>query len=182
MNALRGSRRAKPGSAGDPLRTGRLIRGMRADDWPAVATIYAEGIATRLATFETTTPTWEEWDASHLAAHRLVSEEDGDVAGWAALSAYSDRECYRGVAEVSVYVAERARGRGIGRALLGALVESTERDGVWTLQAGVFPENVASLALHRRSAFRVVGIRERLGKLDGSWRDVVLLERRSELS
>jgi L-amino acid N-acyltransferase YncA len=111
-----------------------------------------------------------------------VAEEDDAVVGWAALSSYSARPCYSGVAEVSVYVAERARGRGVGRALLDALVERTERDGVWTLQAGVFPENTASLVLHRRAGFRVVGIRERLGKLDGSWRDVVLLERRSGLS
>jgi L-amino acid N-acyltransferase YncA len=159
-----------------------VIRELTEEDWPAVATIFEEGIATRLATFETAVPTWTDWDASHQTDHRLVAEEDDAVVGWAALSSYSARPCYSGVAEVSVYVAERARGRGVGRALLDALVERTERDGVWTLQAGVFPENTASLVLHRRAGFRVVGIRERLGKLDGSWRDVVLLERRSGLS
>jgi L-amino acid N-acyltransferase YncA len=153
---------------------------MRAEDWPEVAAIFEEGIATRLATFETAAPSRSEWDASHLAAHRLVAEEDGEVVGWAALGPYSERACYRGVAEVSVYVAERARGRGVGKALLEALVAGTERDGIWTLQAGVFPENRASLALHRACGFRVVGVRERIGKLDGAWRDVVLLERRTK--
>jgi L-amino acid N-acyltransferase YncA len=153
---------------------------MRDEDWPEVAAIFEEGIATRLATFETAAPSRSEWDASHLATHRLVAEEDGEVVGWAALGPYSERACYRGVAEVSVYVAERARGRGVGRALLEALVAGTERDGIWTLQAGVFPENRASLALHRACGFRVVGVRERIGRLDGAWRDVVLLERRSQ--
>jgi L-amino acid N-acyltransferase YncA len=153
---------------------------MRDEDWPQVAAIFEEGIAARLATFETAAPTWSDWDASHLAAHRLVAEEDGEVVGWAALGPYSERACYRGVAEISVYVAERARGRGVGRALLEALVAGTERDGIWTLQAGVFPENRASLALHRACGFRVVGVRERIGKLDGAWRDVVLLERRTK--
>jgi L-amino acid N-acyltransferase YncA len=153
---------------------------MRDEDWPAVTTIFEEGIATHLATFETAAPSRSEWDAAHLAAHRLVAEEDGDVVGWAALGPYSTRACYQGVAEVSVYVAARARGRGVGRALLEALVAASERNGIWTLQAGVFPENRASLALHRRCGFRVVGVRERIGKLDGAWRDVVLLERRTK--
>ena len=141
--------------------------------------IFEEGIATREATFETEVPSWEDWDGAHLSL-RLVAEEDGEVVGWAALSPYSARECYRGVAESSVYIAERVRGRGIGRALIERLVRDSEEAGFWTLQAGVFPENEESLALHRRCGFRVVGVRERIGRLDGEWRDVVLLERRSE--
>jgi L-amino acid N-acyltransferase YncA len=156
-----------------------LIRGLEERDWPAVRAIFEEGIATREATFETEVPSWEDWDGAHLSL-RLVTEEDGAIVGWAALSPYSARECYRGVAESSVYVAERARGRGIGRALMERLVRDSEEAGFWTLQAGVFPENEESLALHRRCGFRVVGVRERIGRLDGEWRDVVLLERRSE--
>jgi phosphinothricin acetyltransferase len=158
-----------------------LIRNLTERDWPAVSTIYVEGIATRNATFETEAPAWEEWDESHLAGHRLVAEEGGKVVGWAALSPVSDRCCYAGVAENSVYVAEQARGRGVGERLLRALVQSAEQSGIWTIQSGIFPENEASVALHRRCGFRVVGVRERLGRLDGVWRDVVLLERRSEV-
>jgi L-amino acid N-acyltransferase YncA len=156
-----------------------LIRAFEQRDWPAVQAIFEEGIATRRATFETEAPSWEDWDGAHLSL-RLVAEEDGEVLGWAALTPYSDRECYRGVAESSVYVAERGRGRGIGRALMERLVRDSEEAGFWTLQAGVFPENEESLALHRRCGFRVVGVRERIGRLDGEWKDVVLLERRSE--
>ena len=157
-----------------------MIRSLRAEDWPAVAVVYEEGIATRMATFETAAPAWADWDAAHLAAHRLVAEEDCEIVGFAALSPVSARCVYEGVAEESVYVAERARGRGVGRALLEALVAGSERDGIWTLQAGIFPENRASLALHHTCGFRTVGFRERIGRLDGAWRDVVLLERRSE--
>jgi L-amino acid N-acyltransferase YncA len=149
------------------------------EDWPTVAAIYEEGIATRLATFETAAPAWADWDRTHLDERRLVAEDDGEVLGWAALSPVSERCVYAGVAEVSVYVAERARGRGIGRALLECLARGAESVGIWTLQAGVFPENRASLALHHGCGFRTVGIRERIGRLDGAWRDVVLLERRS---
>jgi phosphinothricin acetyltransferase len=156
-----------------------ILRELREDDWPAVRAIFEQGIATRNATFETDAPTWEEWDAAHLPAYRLVAERDGEVIGWAVLSGHSDRCCYQGVAEVSVYVSESARGEGVGRALLTRLVEESERDGIWTLQAGIFPENEASIALHERCGFRVVGTRERLGQLDGVWRDVVLLERRA---
>jgi phosphinothricin acetyltransferase len=158
------------------------IRELQPADWPDVARIFEEGIRTGNATFETTPPTWEAWDAGHLADHRLVVTLDGDVVGWAALSAVSDRACYSGVAEHSIYVAERVRGLGFGRQLLAALVAAADAGGVWTLQSGVFPENEASLALHLSLGFRVVGVRERLGRLEGLWRDVVLLERRSEMN
>lgn len=152
---------------------------MEASDWDAVHRIYEEGIATGEATFETEAPPWERWDAKHLEAGRLVAEEAGSILGWAALSSVSDRCVYAGVAEVSVYVAAQARRAGIGRHLLAALVEAAERAGLWTLQAGIFPENEASLALHAACGFRVVGRRERLGQLRGRWRDALLLERRS---
>jgi L-amino acid N-acyltransferase YncA len=156
------------------------IRDLRPQDWPDVVRIYEEGMLTGNATFETQLPSWEAWDAGHLAEHRLVVTLDDEVVGWAALSPYSDRECYRGVAEESIYMAESARGLGFGRQLLAALVASTEAAGIWTLQAGIFPENEASIALHVALGFRVVGVRERLGRSRGVWRDVVLLERRSE--
>ena len=162
--------------------TRMTIRELQPADWPDVARIFEEGIRTGNATFETTAPTWEAWDAGHLADHRLVVTLDGDVVGWAALSAVSDRACYSGVAEHSIYVAERVRGLGFGRQLLAALVAAADAGGIWTLQSGVFPENEASLALHLSLGFRVVGVRERLGRLDGVWRDVVLLERRSEMN
>ena len=154
------------------------IRTLEAADWPAVAAIYGEGIATRLATFETEVPQWKDWDAGHLDAHRLVAELDGEIVGWVALTPYSRREAYGGVADESVYVAERARSRGVGRALLEAAIGSARAGGLWTLQAGIFPENEPSLALHRSLGFREVGVRERIGQLDGAWRNVVLLELR----
>ena len=153
-----------------------LVRPFDPRDYPAVAAVFAEGIATGRATFETTVPSWEEWDGAHLPEHRFVAEEDGDVVGWVAVVPYSSRAVYRGVGEESVYVAERARGRGVGKALLDAVIASARAGGLWTLQAGVFPDNVASLELHRRVGFRDVGVRERIGRLDGVWRDVVLLE------
>lgn len=154
------------------------IRALDESDWPAVAAIYAEGIATGNATFETEVPAWERWNAAHPSL-RLVAESDGAVAGWAALSPYSERPCYRGVAEESVYVAASARGCGVGRALLAELIERAEAEGYWTLLAGVFPENEASLALHLGAGFRVVGVHEKLGERGGVFRDVVWLERRS---
>jgi L-amino acid N-acyltransferase YncA len=155
------------------------IRAMRADDWPTVKTIYEQGIATRQATFETEAPAWEAWDAAHLPGLRLVAEEGGEVVGWAALSPVSRRACYAGVVEESVYVAEGARGRGIGIALLARLCSDADAAGIWMIQTAIFPENVASLELHRRCGFRVVGTRERIAQLDGVWRDTVLLERRT---
>jgi phosphinothricin acetyltransferase len=154
---------------------------MSANDWPAVRAIYLEGIATGNATFAKSAPEWAPWDEGHLRACRLVARAAEVVVGWAALSPASRRPVYAGVAEVSVYISERARGQGVGTALLSRLVEDSERAGIWTLQAGIFPENTASIELHKRAGFRVVGIREKLGSMDGRWRDVVLLERRSDM-
>ena len=153
---------------------------MQPSDWPAVRDIYEQGIATRLATFETAAPSWEDWDARHLTDLRLVAEDDGEVLGWAALSPTSARACYAGVAEESVYVSESARGRGIGSALLTELLDRADEAGFWTIQTSIFPENAASIALHERCGFRVVGTRERIARLDGAWRDTVLLERRKQ--
>lgn len=156
-----------------------IVRDLRPEDWPAVRAIYEDGIRSG-ATFETEPPSWEAWDAAHPAL-RLVAEHDGAVVGWAALSPYSPRHCYRGVGDVSVYIAEAARGAGVGRRLLEALVDRSERAGYWTLNAGVFPENEVSLRLHQTCGFRVIGVRERLAEKDGVWRDAVWLERRSEV-
>jgi L-amino acid N-acyltransferase YncA len=147
--------------------------------WPEVARIYAEGIATGNATFEAEVPSWDDWDAAHLGEHRLVALRDGALVGWVAVSAVSDRCVYAGVVEHSVYVAARERGQGIGAMLLERLIASTEAAGIWTIQTGIFPENEASLRLHERVGFRLVGRRERLGKHNGAWRDVLMLERRS---
>jgi L-amino acid N-acyltransferase YncA len=156
------------------------IRDLRPLDWPEVAGIYEDGIRTGNATFETRTPSWKQWDAAHSAI-RLVAELDGKTAGWAALMPSSDRRCYRGVAENSVYVASWAQGQGVGRGLLDALVARSEAEGIWTLTAGIFPENEASVRMHLGCGFRLVGVRERLGELNGEWRDVLLFERRSEV-
>jgi L-amino acid N-acyltransferase YncA len=155
------------------------IHTLRADDWPAVAEIWSAGIATGNATFETEVPSWDEFERTRLPGHRLVAVEGDEVVGWAALTPTSSRECYAGVAENSVYVASGARGQGVGLALLGALVAGAEKAGIWTIQTSVFPENEASLALHLRVGFRVVGRRERIAQLGGLWRDTLLLERRS---
>ena len=157
------------------------VEKMLARHWAEVRAVYLEGLATGEATFETEAPAWPSWDAAHLPCCRLVALSDERVAGWAALSRVSAREVYAGVAEVSVYVGHEFRGRGVGRALLSALVRESEAEGVWTLQASVFPENVASVALHRACGFREVGRRERVGRLAGRWRDTLLLERRSPL-
>lgn len=155
------------------------IRPMQTDDAAAVLAIYAEGIATGIATFQTEVPTWSVWDASHLPHCRLVVLNDEQVVGWSALASVSSRYVYRGVAEVSVYIAASARGRGVGKALLLASLEDSERHGFWTLQSVIFAENTASIALHESVGFRQVGYREKLGCLNGVWHDVCLLERRS---
>jgi phosphinothricin acetyltransferase len=156
------------------------IRDLRPLDWPEVAAIYQDGIESGNATFEVAPPSWEDWNAGHSDI-RLVAELDGATAGWAALSPTSSRCCYRGVAENSVYVATWAQGQGVGRALLEELIARSEAAGIWTLVAGIFPENKASARLHLGCGFRLVGVRERLGELNGVWRDVLLLERRSEV-
>ena len=159
-----------------------MIDNMQPSDWERVRSIYLEGIATGNATFETSAPAWARWDADHLSKPRLVFREGEKVCGWAALSRVSGRCVYAGVAEVSVYVAQDQRGRGIGRDLLTALVHRAEQAGIWTLQAGIFPENRASIELHLKCGFREVGVRERLGQMAGVWRDVVLMERRSKVA
>ena len=156
------------------------MRELTREDWPAVKAIYEQGIAGGDATFETEAPSWDDWNRSHLEGHRLVALQDGEVVGWAALAPVSERCVYGGVTEDSVYVADAAQGRGVGRALLAELIAGAEHEGIWTIQAGIFPENAASIELHRRCGFRVVGVRERLGQHQGVWRDVVLMERRSE--
>ena len=152
---------------------------MSASDWEQVSSIYLEGIRSGHSTFETNVPTWEQWDAGHLPIARLVMRDGDVVLGWAALSPTSKRYVYRGVAECTVYVTESQRGKGIGRALLEALIKQSEDNGIWTVQASIFPENTASLELHLRCGFREIGRRERIAELNGVWRDTVLLERRS---
>lgn len=159
-----------------------IVRALVESDWPVVAEIYRQGIAAGDATFETDVPPWDVWDATRHPTCRIVAEHDGEVAGFAAISSVSSREVYAGVAEVMVYVAERARGRGIGGRLMRELVERTETQGFWTLQASIFPENGASLKAHERVGFRVLGTRERIARFhDGRWRDTVLMERRSRV-
>ena len=152
---------------------------MRASDWEQVRAIYLEGIRSGHATFETDAPSWETWDEGHHQFARLVMRDGEAVLGWAALSPVSKRHVYRGVAEVTVYVSETARGQGIGRALLEALIQQSEQNGIWTLQASIFPENIASAQLHLRCGFREVGRRERIATLNGVWRHTLLFERRS---
>jgi L-amino acid N-acyltransferase YncA len=153
------------------------VEEMRPGDWPACARIYEEGLD--VGTFEDEVPSWQEWDAAHLEAPRLVARENGAVVGWAALAPYSQRACYRGVVLNSIYVGWASRGRGIGRVLLEELVRRADDEGLWTIQASIFPENQASIALHARCGFRIVGTRERIAQKRGRWRDVVLMERRS---
>jgi len=154
------------------------VRSMTPADWPSVCAIYEAGIATGNATFETVAPSWDDWDRSHLPDHRLVAVIDEAVVGWASLSPVSDRCAYSGVAENSVYVHPAHHGVGIGQTLLTALLDSAEQGGFWTVQTGIFPENTASIALHERCGFRIVGRRERIGQLGGVWRDTLFLERR----
>lgn len=152
---------------------------MQASDWPAVSTIYAEGIATGSATFETKVPGYEAWDTAHMHIGRYVAESQGIILGWAALSPVSSRCVYGGVAEVSVYVSEKSRGKGVGSILLERLISESEKEGIWTLQSGIFPTNGASIKLHETMGFRRIGKRERVGKLHGQWMDNILFERRS---
>jgi len=157
-----------------------VIHQMSPDDWEQVSLIYLEGVNQGNSTFETEAPSWERWDESHLAFARLVVRDGEKILGWAALSPVSKRNVYRGVAEVTVYVSESARGKGIGRRLLEALIDESEKNGIWTLQASIFPENEPSVKLHLRCGFREVGRRERIAMLRGVWRDTLLLERRSQ--
>lgn len=158
-----------------------MIELMRETDWEGVRAVYMDGLATGNATFETEPPTWEHWDAGHLPFARLVARGGHQIKGWAALSPVSSRRVYAGVAEVSVYVGQQFRGAGLGMALLEALITESERNGVWTLQASIFAENAASISLHARCGFRVVGRRERIARREGRWRDTMLLERRSRV-
>jgi len=155
---------------------------MLPEHWPSVKKIYEEGIATGNATFQTTAPAWEEWDAAHVKNSRLVAIENNEVLGWAALTAVSSRCVYAGVGEVSVYVAAAARGKGLGKKLLQTLIKESEKNNFWTLQAGIFPENVASVKIHEDHGFRIIGRREKIGQMDGVWRDTLLLERRSKIT
>jgi phosphinothricin acetyltransferase len=162
---------------------GVAIEPMQPDDWPAVRAIYAEGIATGDATFETTVPEWTAWDTAHLREVRLVARVGADVVGFAALAAYSSRVAYRGVAWESVYVAAARQGQGVGRALLDAVIAASDAAGLWALMAGILAENTASLALHERAGFRRVGVLERIGRdASGRWRDVVLMQRQAARS
>lgn len=159
------------------------IRPMQATDWQKIRLLYLEGIATQNATFETTASVqWEEWDTNHLPHTRFVAENNNEVVGWAMLSQVSRRQVFAGVAEVSIYVSKMAQRKGIGYALLSALITESENNHIWTLQAGIFPENAASLALHKKCGFREVGLREKIGQLHGKWRDMMLFERRSKKS
>lgn len=156
------------------------LKELTPDLWPQVKAIYEEGIATGNATFQTAAPSWEEWDNSHVKNSRVVAVDEGDeVLGWAALTPVSGRCVYAGVGEVSVYVSPKAQGKGLGKTLLKELITQSEQNGFWTLTAGIFPENKASLKIHQEAGFKVLGIREQIGKMNGVWRDTVLLERRS---
>jgi phosphinothricin acetyltransferase len=168
-------------SATKASRAAVSVDGMVPSDWPDVSAIYLEGIATGNATFETLAPNWEQWDRAHLATGRMVARNGRTIAGWVALSRVSQRSCYAGVVEMSVYVATWARGQGVGDALMKAAIKASEAAGIWTLQGLVFPENKASLRMCAANGFREVGYRERIGKRDGVWRDTVLVERRSKV-
>ncbi len=156
------------------------IKPMLPQHWEAVKKIYEEGIATGNATFQTTAPSWKEWDESHVENSRLVAIEDDEISGWAGITAVSGRCVYAGVGEVSVYVSANARGKGIGKLLLQSLIDESEKNNFWTLQAGIFPENIASIKIHEACGFRIIGNREKIGKMNNVWRDTLLLERRSK--
>jgi phosphinothricin acetyltransferase len=156
------------------------LRPLKKEDWPAVAEIYKQGIDTGNATFQTDIPTWEAWDSGHLKICRIVATNDDEIIGWAALTLVSGRCVYTGVAEVSVYVASSYKGQKIGTRLLESLISQSESKGFWTLQAGIFPENIGSIKLHEKLGFRQLGFREKIGKMNGIWRDTILLERRSK--
>ena len=156
------------------------IRKMTLSDWAAVAEIYKEGIATGMATFETEIPSWNQWDKDHINSCRLIAINGEQILGWAALSEVSTRCVYGGVAEVSVYVRNKARGHGIGESLLGQLIIESEKHGYWTLQSGIFPENLVSISLHKKQGFRKIGYREKIAQLDGVWKDNILMEKRSK--
>lgn len=152
------------------------------EDWKPVAEIYRQGIETGNATFQTEVPDWEKWDSSHLKTCRVVACHESEIVGWAALTSVSSRCVYAGVAEVSVYISTNYQGQKIGRKLLAELITESEKEGIWTLQSGIFPENIPSLKIHRNLGFRKVGVRKKIGKMDGKWRDTVLLERRSKIT
>ncbi|MBS1663410.1 MAG: N-acetyltransferase [Bacteroidetes bacterium] len=155
------------------------ITALLPEHWQSVRAIYEDGLATGNASFQTSAPSWDEWDASHLAHSRIVALDGDTVAGWAALTPVSGRCVYAGVAEISVYIAASYRGKGVGKILLQTLIAQSEANGIWTLQAGIFPENAASLRLHEVAGFRQVGFREKIGKMGNRWRDTILLEKRS---
>lgn len=157
-----------------------VITAIAKEYYSNISRIYREGIETGSATFETTVPEWEEWDKSKLKHSRLAVVVDGIIVGWAALSAVSDRCIYGGVAEVSIYISHQHRGKGIGKILMARLIEESEANGIWTLQSGMFPENEATIALHKHFGFRIIGHREKIGKLGDTWRDTILMERRSK--
>lgn len=164
------------------VHAGFVIDRMKQDDWKGVRSIYEEGISTGLATFETRIPTYEEWNANHLENCRIVARNGLEIVGWAALSPVSKRKAYSGVAEVSVYVRRSNQGQHIGKSLLNALIKESEGNSIWTLQASIFPENLPSVRLHQSCGFRMIGKRERIGKLGDVWRDTLLFERRSEIT
>lgn len=157
------------------------IQKLTESHYPDLKRIYLEGIATGNATFETEAPTWEKWNAGHTKHSRFIALENNEVLGWAALSAVSGRCVYAGVAEVSIYIGAKHRGKGVGNKLMERLINSSEENQIWTLQAGIFPENEASLTLHQKHGFRIFGKREKIGKMKDTWRDTVLLERRSTI-
>jgi len=162
-------------------KTDMKFRELIFQDWQQVKDIYEEGIASGNATFQTSAPAWEEWDSSHVKNSRIIALDEADnILGWAALSPVSGRCVYAGVGEVSVYVSQNAQGKGVGKALLNELIRQSEQNGFWTLTAGIFPENIASLKIHEQAGFKILGIRESIGKMNGHWRDTILLERRSQ--